>query len=119
MTSGLDAKVARRLIERWRGDPVAFAREALGLDRIFLDPETGEKHPQLWAKECEVLEAVRDHERARTRSLPEPGSSTISEHRAGTPPSTSAAPAVLSSRWPRAARSVPRRAATAPPLARG
>lgn len=48
---------ARRVVwpsNRWRDDPVGFAREVLGVEP--------------WAKQIEILEAVRDHKRVSVRS---------------------------------------------------
>ena len=47
---------------RWRNDPVGFARDVLGL--------------KLWAKQVEILNGVRDHQRVTVRSGHKCGKST-------------------------------------------
>ena len=49
-----EREAARRLLERWHGDPVTFAAQALGI--------------QSWDRQAEIMRAVAQHDRVAVRS---------------------------------------------------
>lgn len=61
MTLTLTQDEARRVMERYRRDPLLFTRECLGVD--------------LWGKEAEIMEAVRDNSRTAVESCESSGKS--------------------------------------------
>ena len=68
MASAVDAAAAEAQIvtwpsTRWQADPVGFARDVLGV--------------QLWARQIEILEAIRDHKRVAVASGHKIGKSRV------------------------------------------
>ena len=51
------------IIKKWRGDPIGFTRDILGIS--------------LWSKQAEISEGVRDNERTAVRSCSAAGKTTI------------------------------------------
>lgn len=57
------ANAAKRVLGRWRADPVAFAHEALGI--------------RLWGRQCEVLRALAECDRVAVKSGHKTGKSKV------------------------------------------